>query len=89
MMVKIKKRGEEMIALTLNFKDDEIEIINKYMKANKINLADLPSIFTSFLITEKYNNETIRAMEEAERIVKDPNIKSYSNTKDLFKDLEI
>lgn len=75
-----------MTALTLNFNDNEIEIINEYMKANKISLADLPSIFTSFLTIGKYNNETLRVIEEVEN-----NIglsREFTNINDLMDDLK-
>lgn len=74
-----------MTALTLNFNDNEIEIINEYMKANKISLADLPSIFTSFLTVKKYNDETLRVIEEVEN-----NIglsREFTNINDLMDDL--
>lgn len=75
-----------MTALTLNFNDNEIEIINEYMKANKISLADLPSIFISFLTIGKYNNETLRVIEEVEN-----NIglsREFTNINDLMDDLK-
>ena len=34
------------------------------------------------------NKETIAAMMEAERILKDPNAKRYDNVEDLFRDLD-
>jgi DNA-damage-inducible protein J len=34
------------------------------------------------------NAETIAAMEEAERIARDPNVKGYTNLDELFKDLK-
>lgn len=37
---------------------------------------------------EKPNRETIAAMLEAERIVRDPNTKRYHSVKELFTDLE-
>ena len=37
---------------------------------------------------EKPNKETIAAMLEAERIVRDPNVKKYNSVKELFADLE-
>lgn len=56
-----------MTALTLrNFNDEEMEIINEYMKANKITMTDLPSILTSLLTIGKYNDETKRVIEEVE-----------------------
>lgn len=78
-----------MTTLTLNFNDDEMKLINEYMKANKISLADLPSIFTSFLTIGKYNDETLEAMKEAEKIAKDSNIKGYKNTAELYESLGI
>ena len=36
-----------------------------------------------------YNDETIAAMEEADRLVADPNAKSYSNFAELLADLEL
>lgn len=56
-----------MTALTLNFNDEEMEIINEYMKANKITMTDLPSILTSLLTIGKYNDETKRVIEEVEK----------------------
>lgn len=83
---KIYKGLKKMTALTLNFNDNEIEIINEYMKANKISLADLPSIFISFLTIGKYNNETLRVIEEVEN-----NIglsREFTNINDLMDDLK-
>lgn len=74
-----------MTTLTLNFNDDEMKLINEYMKANKISLADLPSIFTSFLTVKKYNDETLRVIEEVEN-----NIglsREFTNINDLMDDL--
>lgn len=34
------------------------------------------------------NAETVAAMEEAERIARDPNRKTYDNLKELFKELD-
>ena len=34
------------------------------------------------------NAETIEALQEAERIARDPNVKSYSDLNELFSDLE-
>lgn len=75
-----------MTALTLNFNDDEMKLINEYMKANKISLTDLPSIFTSFLTIKKYNVDTLRIMEEVEN-----NIglsKEFTNINDLMDNLK-
>lgn len=33
------------------------------------------------------NKETLEAFEEAERIRKDPNVKSYTNIKEMFQEL--
>ena len=37
---------------------------------------------------EEPNKETIAAMLEAERIAKDPNVKSYSDVEEVFRELE-
>ncbi len=37
---------------------------------------------------DKPNAETILALEEAKRIAKDPNVKAYTNTAELLKELE-
>ena len=37
---------------------------------------------------ERPNTETIAAMLEAERIAKDPSVKGYTNTDELFADLK-
>ena len=34
------------------------------------------------------NAETLEALQEAERIARDPNVKSYSDLNELFSDLE-
>jgi DNA-damage-inducible protein J len=36
----------------------------------------------------KYNKETMDAIEEAEKISEDPNVKGFKNVEDLFKELE-
>ena len=42
-----------------------------------------------FQITNgKPNMETVAALLEAERIAKDPKVKGYTNTKELFEDLD-
>lgn len=41
-----------MTEITLNFTDDELEILNEYIKVNKISMEDLPAILTNFLIDE-------------------------------------
>ena len=33
------------------------------------------------------NKETLEAMEEAERIAKDPNVKSYTNVEEMFREI--
>ena len=38
--------------------------------------------------TDRPNKETIAAMLEAERIAKDPSVKGYTNTDELFADLK-
>lgn len=38
--------------------------------------------------TVNYNNETIQAMLEADKIARDSNIKGYSNLDELFKELD-
>lgn len=42
------------------------------------------------IVPPKYNftEETLSAIEEARRISKDPTVKSYSSSKDLFEDCE-
>lgn len=74
-----------MATLTLDFNDKELKILNDYMEANKISLKDLPKLITSFLTIEKYNDETIKAIEEVEN-----NIglsKVFTSIKDLKDDL--
>lgn len=39
-------------------------------------------------LDEKPNRETIKALEEGDRIVNDPNVKAYTNMKDLIEALE-
>ncbi|MCL2434478.1 MAG: type II toxin-antitoxin system RelB/DinJ family antitoxin [Clostridia bacterium] len=41
-----------------------------------------------FEISRIPNNETLAAMEEAERIARDPNVKGYTDLDLLFKDLK-
>ena len=33
------------------------------------------------------NKETLEALEEAERISKDPNVKSYTDVKEMFREI--
>lgn len=33
------------------------------------------------------NKETLEAIEEAERIAKDPNVKSYTNVEEMFREI--
>ena len=33
------------------------------------------------------NKETLEALEEAEKISKDPNVKSYTNVKEMFREI--
>ena len=40
------------------------------------------------IILETTNKETIAAMSEAERIAKDPSVKSYTDLDELFADLK-
>ena len=42
------------------------------------------------IVPPKYNfsEETLAAIDEARRISKDPSVKSYSSTKELFEDCE-
>lgn len=75
-----------MTTLTLNFNDNEMEIIKEYMKVNKISMADLPGILTSFLTIEKYNNETKRVIEEVENGI--GLSKTFTSIKDLFNYLD-
>lgn len=41
-----------------------------------------------FEVKKVYNNETIQAMLEADRIAHDSNIKGYNNLDELFKELD-
>lgn len=52
---------------------------------NEEQLNGLMIFIRSFL---QPNSETIEAMEEAERLLNDPNTKKYSSVEELFKDLE-
>lgn len=40
-----------------------------------------------FDVTFKPNKETIEAMEEAERIVRDPTVKGYTDVDEMFRDI--
>lgn len=63
-----------------------------------MNLSTAFNIFVRQLLREGWipfdislnqpNNETIAAMLEAERIVKDPSVKGYANLDELFADLK-
>ena len=41
-----------------------------------------------FEITRSFNAETVAAMEEAQRIARDPNVKGYTDLDQLFADLK-
>lgn len=52
---------------------------------NEEQLNGIMLLIRSFL---QPNKETIEAMEEADRILDDPNTKKYTSVEELFKDLE-
>ena len=35
----------------------------------------------------EFNKETLEAFEESERIAKDPNVKSYTNVEEMFREI--
>ena len=76
--------------IMLCYKDDElIELILSVAAgtASESDIQDWIALHTdtSFL---KYNQETLDAMAEAERLSRDPSVKGYTDLDELFKDLD-
>lgn len=76
---KVKEQAERLFDdLGLNL----TSAINMFIK-KAISVDGIP-----FDVVRSYNNETIQAMLEADRIAHDNNVKGYTNLDDLFKELD-
>ena len=74
----------------LRYKDDELIELILSVAASSSSETDIQDWIalhtdTSFL---KYNQETLDAMAEAERISRDPSVKGYTDLDELFKELD-
>ena len=79
MDVDLKKQAEELFAdLGLNMTVAMTMFLRQAVRNQGI----------PFEISRVPNAETIAAMQEAERIARDPNVKGYTNLDELFKDLK-
>ena len=79
MDIDLKKQAEELFSdLGLNMTVAMTMFIRQAVRNQGI----------PFEISRIPNAETIAAMQEAERIAYDPNVKAYSNLDELFKDLK-
>jgi DNA-damage-inducible protein J len=79
MDVDLKKQAEELFSdLGMN-----MTVAMTMFLRQAVRRQGLP-----FEVSRVPNAETIAAMQEAERIAADPNIKGYTNLDELFRDLK-
>ena len=79
MDVNLKKQAEELFAdLGLNMTVAMTMFLKQAVRCQGI----------PFEITRIPNAETVAAMLEADRIAYDPNVRGYTNLKELFEDLK-
>lgn len=75
----LKKEAEDLFSdLGLNMTSAMTMFLKQAVRSQRI----------PFDVTRVPNAETVAAMEEAERIARDSNIKGYSDMDELFKDLK-
>ena len=83
--------------ITFRIDEDMKEELNGICEALGLTLSGALTIFVKKMINERGlpfdvklspNVETLMAIEEAKRITKDPNIKSYTTVKDVMAALE-
>jgi len=79
MDVQLKKQAEELFTdLGLNMTTAMTMFLRQAVRTQGI----------PFELTRVPNAETIAAMREAEKITHDPNVKGYTDLKELLKDLK-
>jgi len=88
-----------MANLTISMSAADKAAISSFCDATGLTISSLFNVFTKAVLRERRvpfeimmpevpNAETIAAMEEGERIARDPNVKGYTNLDELWKDLE-
>ena len=88
-----------MANLTISTSAEDKAGISKFCEATGFTISSLFNVFTKAVLRERRipftifmpeqpNAETIAAMEEGERIARDPNVKGYTDLNELWKDLE-
>lgn len=82
--------------ITFRIDEDMKEELNGICEALGLTLSGALTIFAKKMISERGlpfdvklspNVETLMAIEEAKKIAKDPNIKSYKTAEEAFKDI--
>jgi DNA-damage-inducible protein J len=88
-----------MANLTISMPATDKAAISAFCEATGLTVSSLFNVFTKAVLRERRlpfeiampevpNAETIAAMEEGERLARDPNAKSYTDLNVLWKDLE-
>lgn len=86
-----------MASITFKTDDSTKEQFNLFCNETGLNMSVALNMFMKAVLKEKCipfeigvkkpNLETLMAIEEAERIAKDPNTKSYKSVEEAFKDV--